>query len=234
MNYLPSVIILILSVTFVTSPAFTDPFTGFRPDQLPVYDPQPPIQPAGYAFAIWGVIYLWLVVSAVFGVWKRRTDPQWNAVRLPLGVALAVGTPWLAIANASAIWATITIFIMALAAIAAFLRAPYQDHWFLKTPIGIFSGWLTAASFVSLGATVSGYGVIPPIPMAFIGILAALGVAVWVQKRAPRAPAYGFTVMWALTAIIVVNMPQTISVALIAGLGIVALALTLILRRPTI
>ena len=117
MKHLSSWLALILTATFVVSPAFTDPFMGFTADQLPYPQIDPPVQPAGYAFAIWGLIYGWLVISAVFGVWKRADSPSWDYVRAPLVVSLAVGTPWLAIANASAIWATITIFIMAAAAI---------------------------------------------------------------------------------------------------------------------
>ena len=37
--------------------------------------------PAGYAFAIWGVIYAWLVVSAVYGVIWRREAKDWEAMR---------------------------------------------------------------------------------------------------------------------------------------------------------
>lgn len=140
-------------------PAFTNPFMGFTADQLPYPQIDPPVQPAGYAFAIWGLIYSWLVVSAVFGVWKRRSDAAWDHVRAPLMISLAVGTPWLAIANASAVWATITIFIMSAAAIVALIRAPKVDGWWLQAPVGIYAGWLTAASFVSLGSTAAGYGI---------------------------------------------------------------------------
>lgn len=106
--------ILVLSIAFAISPTFTAPFSGFTPDQLPNPQIDPPIQPEGYAFAIWGLIYTWLIVSAVLGLWKRADAGDWHAARLPLAISLAVGVPWLAIANASAIWATITIIIMAL------------------------------------------------------------------------------------------------------------------------
>ena len=53
---------LILTATFVVSPAFTNPFMGFTADQLPYPQIDPRVQPAGYAFAIWGLIYSWMVV----------------------------------------------------------------------------------------------------------------------------------------------------------------------------
>ncbi|MFY9206789.1 MAG: hypothetical protein WAO67_13760 [Yoonia sp.] len=216
---------LILTATFVVSPAFTNPFMGFTADQLPYPQIDPPVQPAGYAFAIWGLIYSWLVVSAVFGVWKRRSDAAWDHVRAPLMISLAVGTPWLAIANASAVWATITIFIMAAAAIVALIRAPKVDGWWLQAPVGIYAGWLTAASFVSLGSTAAGYGIaLGSLGWAYLAIILALGVTLAVIARKPTAPEYGITVIWALIGIIVANLSGAVGVMILAAAGIIVVA----------
>jgi hypothetical protein len=216
---------LILTATFVVSPAFTNPFMGFTADQLPYPQIDPPVQPAGYAFAIWGLIYSWLVVSAVFGVWKRRSDAAWDHVRAPLMISLAVGTPWLAIANASAVWATITIFIMSAAAIVALIRAPKVDGWWLQAPVGIYAGWLTAASFVSLGSTAAGYGIaLGSLGWAYLAIILALGVTLAVIARKPTAPEYGITVIWALTGIIVANLSGAVGVMILAAAGIIVVA----------
>ena len=216
---------LILTATFVVSPAFTNPFMGFTADQLPYPQIDPPVQPAGYAFAIWGLIYSWLVVSAVFGVWKRRSDAAWDHVRAPLMISLAVGTPWLAIANASAVWATITIFIMSAAAIVALIRAPKVDGWWLQAPVGIYAGWLTAASFVSLGSTAAGYGIaLGSLGWAYLAIILALGVTLAVIARKPSAPEYGITVIWALIGIIVANLSGAVGVMILAAAGIIVVA----------
>ena len=216
---------LILTATFVVSPAFTNPFMGFTADQLPYPQIDPPVQPAGYAFAIWGLIYSWLVVSAVFGVWKRRSDAAWDHVRAPLMISLAVGTPWLAIANASAVWATITIFIMSAAAIMALIRAPKVDGWWLQAPVGIYAGWLTAASFVSLGSTAAGYGIaLGSLGWAYLAIILALGVTLAVIARKPTAPEYGITVIWALIGIIVANLSGAVGVMILAAAGIIVVA----------
>ena len=219
---------LLFTVTFVVSPLLTDPFSGFRADQLPIPQIDPPIQPAGYAFAIWGLIYGWLVVSAVFGVWKRPTDPAWEVMRAPLIVSLAIGTPWLWIANQSAIWATVGIFAMAIPAIIATLRAPDHDGWLARAPVSIYAGWLTAASFVSLGSTAAGYGVLfDANGWAFAGILLALLVASSVQTMAPKAFGYGLTVIWALVGIIVANGVSG-GIGWLAMIGIGAMGLTML------
>lgn len=214
---------LILTATFVISPAITQPFSGFQADQLPIPQVDPPVQPAGYAFSIWGLIYGWLVVSAVYGVWKRRDDAAWNAARPALIASLAVGTPWLAVANASAIWATILIFVMAGTAIAALLRAPEKDYWWFKAPVAIYAGWLTAASFVSLGSTSAGYGLLTDqMGWAYIGIIGALLVATPVLRHSQAVP-YGLTVVWALVGIIVANQLDTWTVSALAVAGIIVL-----------
>ncbi|AGI67793.1 hypothetical protein OAN307_c21610 [Octadecabacter antarcticus 307] len=212
---------MIFTVTFVVSPYFTS-FSGFTPDQLPIPQIDPPIQPAGYAFAIWGLIYGWLVVSAIFGIWKRRSDPAWDAMRTPLTISLALGTPWLWVANQTAIGATVLIFAMAVPAIIATLRAPRADQWLALWPVSIFAGWLTAASFVSLGSTAAGYGVVfGATGWAFAGIALALIVALGVQRRLTPISGYGLTLIWALVGIIVANgMTQ---VTAFAAIGIVAM-----------
>ncbi len=221
-----AVLTLLFTATFVLSPLLTSPFSGFREDQLPIPQIEPPIQPAGYAFSIWGLIYGWLVVSAVFGVWKRKRDASWDVMRGPLIVSLALGTPWLWVANQSAIAATLLIFAMAIPAVIALMRAPSDDAGWARWPVSIYAGWLTAASFVSLGSTMAGYGILfDQTGWAYAGITLALIVAVTVQWRMPTAPGYGLTVIWASVGIIVANGLSGVSA--LAGAGIVLLAVLL-------
>lgn len=215
---------LLFTATFVVSPAFTDPFSGFRADQLPIPQIDPPVQPAGYAFAIWGLIYGWLVVSAVFGLWQRPRAAEWDRVRDPLIVSLALGTPWLAVANASAPWATLLILLMAMAAITALLRAGAADRWWLRVPVAIYAGWLTAAFFVSLGSTAAGYGIVlSATGWAYAGIALAAIAALSVQRAIPEEPAYGLTVIWALAGIIAANGLSVPGVSLAAGAAMAAM-----------
>ncbi|WP_377506553.1 hypothetical protein [Octadecabacter sp. R77987] len=221
MKNLHALATLILTITFVISPAFTDPFMGFREDQLPIPQTDPPVQPAGYAFSIWGLIYGWLVVSAGFGIWKRADDPAWNAMRAPLIISLALGTPWLAIANASAIWATAVIWGMAGFAIAALIRAPHADRWWAQAPVALYAGWLTAAGFVSLGSTAAGYGLLTDsFGWALICIAGASIIAIAVQQMRKGAPEYSAAVIWALIGIIVAGPSALVSTAALVGIAI--------------
>ena len=232
MKNLSAFFTLLFTVAFAIAPFLTNPFSGFEADQLPISQIDPPVQPAGYAFAIWGLIYFWLIISAVFGVWKRRDAEDWSRARAPLMISLAIGVPWLTIANASAIWATITIILMAFGAIAALILSPTRDRWLFQAPIAIYAGWLTAASYVSIGSTMAGYGVITDaLGWAFIGITMALVTALIVFLRRPQALEYLLTVIWALTGIIVANSSADILVGGFAAVGILILLAVIYRKR---
>ena len=236
MTDLRAAITFLCTFTFITSPLLTAPFTGFREEQLPFPQIDPPVQPEGYAFAIWGLIYAWLLISALFGIAVRTQDEGWEHTRPPLILALILGTPWLWVANQDAIAATALIFAMAICAIWALMRSPSHERMLLRTPVAIFAGWLTAASFVSLASTAAGYRIVmDQIGWAYAGIIGALLVTLLVQNRVKAAPEYGITVIWALAWIIVANYADYKWIAGTALVGIVLIALTItrnIARAP--
>jgi hypothetical protein len=220
-----AIAVLLATLAFVTAPLYTPPFMGFDPGQFPVPLADPAVQPAGYAFSIWSVIYLWLVIHAGYGLWKRVEDPAWNRVRLPLAAALVLGTVWLAIAGASPEWATAVIWAMALAALTAFLMAPTEpDRWLLSAPLAIFAGWVTAASLVSTGILLAGYGITGDAEAAYDMMGVILILVPLIQSRKPRMPMYSAPVIWALVGIAVANWGSGTAVAWVA-LAIAALVL---------
>jgi len=195
--------VLLLAIAFAISPIWVPEFGGFDAEQFPIPQTDPSVQPAGYAFAIWGLIYVWLILGAVFGVWRRWSDPSWAAMRGPLAVSLAVGAVWLPVAVLSPVWATILIWAMLLSALWALWRSPVADGWAAAMPLGLYAGWLSAASFVALGLMLAGYGWTSDAVAAVLMITAATGLAFAVQFRLGRAPTYGLGVIWALVAIAV-------------------------------
>ena len=224
MTRVPAMILLLATIAFGLAPLVTPPFTGYDPALFPVDIGRPAIQPAGYAFSIWSVIYLWLIVHAVYGFWKRADHPAWAPTRLPLTVAIAVGVVWLWIAGQSAVWGTATIWIMAAGALAAFLRAPTEpDRWLLSGPLAIFAGWLTAAAAVSSGVLIAGHGVLSNNGSALAMLALVLVIALVAQARKPRMPLYGLTVVWALVGVIVVNLGDNLLVAGAAATGAVVM-----------
>lgn len=223
-------LVLLATLAFAAS-GFAFPFDGYDGAQVPIPQPDPPVQPAGWAFSIWGLIFLWLIGSAAFGVLRRAGDDAWDAVRLPLLGSVALGVAWLPIAQRSAVWATVAIFAMAALAVAAMLRAPARDRWLLRAPVSLYAGWLTAASFVSLGSTLAGWGLLSPVPAAFVCLTLALVSAAAIQADKPEAPLYAVAVAWALLGIAIKNAGEFPGVALLAGLGLLSVFAVLGARR---
>ncbi|KIN60603.1 hypothetical protein Z945_1578 [Sulfitobacter noctilucae] len=215
----------VLSIAFAASPLFVDGFAGFDPDQFPVPQNDPPVQPEGYAFAIWGVIYGWLILGLGWGLVKARDDAQWHDMRVPLCVSLAVGTVWLAVAVASPVWASLLIWVMLLSALAALFLAPVANTVWAAWPVGLYAGWLSAASCVSLGLLAAGYGFMDQTTagLVFVGLAILLGG--FIQGALGRVPTYGIAVIWALVAVVVANIESTPIVAYVAGGGALVLLL---------
>lgn len=220
-----AILVVAATLAFVLSPALTGGFAGFDPDLFPIPQDRPPVQPAGYAFGIWGLIYVWLFVSAGLGLFSRAEAPDWDAARWPLIASLVVGAGWIAAANASAVLATVMIWAMLGAALVALARSPVRDRWLLQAPLGIYAGWLTAASWVSIGLMLGGYGVLPPVAAALVTLALAVIFAGAVQLWLGRAPEYAATVIWALVALVVANFEAPVSVAVLAGIGVVVMGI---------
>ena len=222
---LKAVLVLVATIAFVLSPFLSQPFTGFDPAQMPIPVERPPIQPAGYAFSIWGVIYLWLLASAGYGLLRRDTAPDWDRARWPLFASLAIGAGWIAVALSAPVMATILIWAMLAGAIWSLLRAPARDRAWFALPVGLYAGWLTAASCVALGTVAIGHGMGPEMAISWIMLLAALLLAV-ALTRALRVVSYPIAVAWALVGVVAANGASAFGIA--AGLGaLVLLALAL-------
>jgi hypothetical protein len=184
---LKAVLVMVATIAFVVTPFIADPFTGFDPALFPVPVDDPPIQPAGWAFAIWGVIYLWLLVSAGYGLFKRDVDPDWDRLRWPLFVSVGIGASWISVALIAPVLATVLIWLMLIGAVIALRLAPTRDFPWLALPLGLYAGWLTAASSVALATVLAGYGWGSVTVMSWIGVGLALVIAITVDAERPRA-----------------------------------------------
>lgn len=232
-----AVLVLLAAIAFAVSPTVSNGFGGYRPDQFPIPQADPPIQPAGWAFAIWGLIYAWLIAGSGFGAWKRADDADWQPMRPALLVSLALGAFWIETAHRTPIGATILIVAMLVPAITAFLRAGRRDRVWQVRPIALYAGWLTAATGASLGMVLGGYGVLGEQAAAILCLLGVTALALAVQAARPGEWAYPAGVVWALAGVIAANLsPANLPVLGVSGLAALLLAYrtaaSLRLNRP--
>lgn len=201
-----AILVLVAAIAFALSPFLTPEFGGIDPELYPIPQDNPPVQPAGWAFSIWGIIYLWLIVHAGYGLVKRKEDPAWEAGRLTLFVSLAIGAIWLPVALVSPIWATILIWGMLITVLASLYKTNAADpSWAATWPIALYAGWLSAASFVSIGLLLAGYGIFSDVISATIALALATLFALYHQAKLKHWT-YGAAVIWGFIAIAVNNM----------------------------
>lgn len=211
-----------VALGFAAAPFLTGGFSGFSPEQFEVPQDNAPIQPAGYAFSIWGLIYIWLIAGAGFGLVKRALSSDWHSARPALSISLLMGSSWIAVAQLSVGYATLLIWGMLFSAVVALLRSTNADRWWLREPIGLYAGWLTAAASVSLGLFLAGYGHLTQTSAAIAGLATALTIAIAVQKARPDVVSYPLAVIWALVGIALSNVAPLNGAALglsVAGAG---------------
>jgi tryptophan-rich sensory protein len=220
-------LVLLTAIAFAAAPFFSPEFGGFDPERYPVPQNNPPVQPAGWAFAIWGLIYLGLVVHALYGLLKQKDDFQWESGRFMLFLSLLVGAFWLPVALVSPIWATIMIWIMLITCLASLVQTEYAEPgWIAQWPVALYGGWLTAASFVSIGLLLAGYGIVGEVVAAVIALVLALCFALYFQRRL-GIWTYGIAVAWGFSGITAANVESQLVIAVLAGIAtIIVLATT--------
>ena len=148
------------------------------------------LTPAGYAFAIWGVIYTWEFVAMAYLALGPKT----------FGWSLKL---WLAANFFQSLWAPlfaterIALSALALSGIAISLillawsmrGASGSEYWLLVAPVWLHAGWTTAASLVNVNLVVSASTTSPSTQLACAfasGFLALfVGMAVSFFATAP-------------------------------------------------
>lgn len=172
------------------------------------------IRAAGYAFSIWGVIYLGAFIYAVWQILpSTRETPELAAVAWPSAIALAGCAAWLVAASLDIKAATVAIIVIsALAMISGLLAARRADgrlwpegHRVIFWPLGLLGGWLTIASALNILTVLTAWGVIGPDTAqawALGGIAAVVLVGGAVLLRLGHL-AYGLPIAWGLAAVYV-------------------------------
>lgn len=193
-------------------------------------------QPAGYAFGIWGVIYLWSLVLA-FSTWRRNllTSTQARRVLPGVCVAFAANAAWVPYVCAYGL-DLVSVLILAVGAAGA-VRALYGldgrdvSFWRLRGPLGLLAGWMCIALVPNVASALLGLGVGglqgPPVTTAVVLIAIAGSLCAVLAWRLP-ASTFALAVIWGLLAIAVHNLigsavTRTVMVALPIAMAVLVL-----------
>lgn len=173
------------------------------------------VRAAGYAFAIWGPIYLGLLAYAVRQVLPQTGESEvLNRLGWPSVVAfLAIGW-WIVAAAFDWRWLTVVLILIALAALVVPLAtaAPAirllprweRDRMLTVWPLAALAGWLTVAAPLNILTVATAEDVLPaalsPTVWALIGVAAAVVLCLTVTARI-RVLAYPLPTAWGLLAV---------------------------------
>jgi hypothetical protein len=202
--------------------------------------------PAGYVFAIWGVIYLGLAAVTIYqALPSQRTNPRLRRIGWQAAFSSLANGAWIYFWHFGYYEATLAVMLALLAALTAiYLRLNIGrtvfstlEKWTVSIPFSIYLGWITVATIANLTALLSylgwtGWGVSP---LAWTLILLAAGVAIAGIMAYTRSDiAYLLVLVWAFAGISVrwLAMP-VLNSAGFAAAGMVLLLLV-ISRLPRV
>lgn len=190
----------------------------------------------GWAFAIWGVIYLGLAIYAIRQVLPQTGESDlihafgWPSVLAFAGIGLwivAAAFDW-EVATIVLIFGALTVLLIPLLTNARRIRALSmgdRDRWMTVWPLSLLAGWLTIAAPVNLITVATGNGDLPttlsPTLWAIIAVVAVSLVAVLVTWRI-RTIAYGLPVSWGLVGVFVAEQSRNSMLAFTAVIAAVA------------
>jgi hypothetical protein len=206
------------------------------------------ITPAGYAFAIWGPIFLLLLAYAVYqALPAQRTSPLLRRVGLPIALACLGDTVWeILFPIRQFVPAQIVIVgILASLLVAVWRLAAYRradpltraERWLVALPLGLFCGWLTAATLAGLAITLRTLGALPggrgellavvPILLLCGGIASGVLLLIRGLPLVAAIP-YAGAVVWAIGAIAAAQRGGSTPIVALALVLIVVLLIALI------
>jgi hypothetical protein len=163
------------------------------------------ITPAGWAFSIWGALYLGATVFAVFqALPAQRQDALLHHLRWPAAGAFLGNALWaaytqlygLSFVSVLIITLTLTCLIIAYHALSN-ATVSKTEWWCAYLPLSALAAWLTVATTVNIAASLRYHGVEGGAAVIVIAGLIAATVLVRGRGNLPYAAVF----LWALAAI---------------------------------
>jgi hypothetical protein len=192
------------------------------------------LRAAGPAFAIWGLIYAWLIVMAFYQLTSAgRAAPILRQISIPAALAIALCGAWIAAAALNLRWLTVAIiFTAAVLLVWSLARADPvhgRDRWLILIPLHLLAGWLTIAAGLNLMTVLTAEGWIEPqLYWSAVGIGGVFTAAAWSALRL-NSPLYLTPVIWGFLWVFQAMAGEAGWAALAAGGALAVLAVALLL-----
>ncbi len=194
--------------------------------------------PAGYAFSIWGLIFLMLVGYSIFQIrrafFSKKESPFIEQTGWWLAIANVLNALWVVAFTYQYIGFSVIIMFGILVSLLQVIRKTNMERWdapieiiaFVWWPICIYSGWIAVASIANVSAFLvsidMGGSELNQIVWTMVMLTVAVLVnvlMVWLRNMREFAG----VAIWALIAIFVRHKDNLESVAYYALLGAIVL-----------
>jgi hypothetical protein len=156
--------VFVLSITQLLAPFFSSFGKNQRQNNF-----DPPITPAGYTFAIWGVITLLGFCYGIYQLLPNRPSSEIHQkVGMPLCFVYVLFSVWLFAASSNWLWTTVIVFIVMFGLLFTLFQfiqenkqqLTFADKILLEGQVGIYLGWTTIAIFANTASALSFYGIL--------------------------------------------------------------------------
>ncbi len=195
--------------------------------------------PAGYAFSIWGVIYLGLLAFGFYQVLPgQRDNPRLRRIDYLFLLSSVANIAWIFLWHYEFFPLTLLVMLTLLGALVAIyqilevgrIRVSAAEKWLVHVPFSIYLGWVTVATIANVTILLAylnwdGWGISGPL---WTIILLGTGLVIATAVSLPRSDAaYPLVIVWSFIAI-TIEQGDTPQVAVTAAvLAVVALILAI-------
>ena len=204
--------------------------------------------PAGLTFAVWGPIFLGLLVFAVYQALPAQRGPRLDRLFWPFLLSNLLNVAWL-LAFQSLHFGASVIIMLALLATLIWLYLTVRglppqgaERWTLALPTSLYIGWISVATIanvtaylVSVGVTAGALGLSAPVWSAVLVVIAA-AIGVFFLARF-HDYAFALVLLWAFYGVYVARPDATTvvtGVAIAAALIVLGALLSLRTRRTAL
>jgi benzodiazapine receptor len=196
------------------------------------------ITPAGYVFAIWGIIYVLLVVFLVYQALPRQKDKPFQKQINGLFILVSVfNVVWLFFWQNELLTISVAVIFAFLASlIAIYLRlnigrstVSLKEKLCVHLPFSVYLGWVTIATIANIAVTLvslgwDGFGLSL---QTWAILVLAIALIIDLVVLATRSDiAYSLVFIWALAGI-AVNQTANPSIVLTAEVAVAIIAVAL-------
>lgn len=216
--------VALLAVIIINFLANGLPFNGKRTAQIAEQYPVL-IQPAGYAFGIWIVIYLGMISFIVYqALPSQRDNVRLERITPTFMLSCIVNVVWVLTWHYGYLWLNLFVIHLLLATVAGIYlqlrgdRKPISlyERCFLWAPFSIYSGWVVVTTIVNLAIALyatgwqatNTFGIVLSVLLCLS--IAAIGIRVLFYSH---DPVFALVIIWALVAIAIHNTNFTLMAA---------------------